>query len=144
MASKEQRQVLLVFVALVAIGEIIFWSLVGAAYFILRTQDPFGPAYTPDELSQHEQLFRVTAAVLILTIVGSTLFFLFSRGFGLPVMAVVQVANIVALIGLGNQHGYDVLSLNPGLGTVPAIGLLLLAVLWRYSAPPLKQPKGTA
>jgi hypothetical protein len=77
-----------------------------------------------------------------LTIAGFLVFFLRSRGFGLPVLAVVEVANVVALIGLQNQHGYDVLNINIGLLAVPVIGLLLLAVLWRYSAPALNKPKG--
>jgi len=144
MASKEQRQVLLVFLALVAIGEILTWGLVGIVYLALRSQDQFGPAYTPAELAQHEQLFRITAAMFILNIAGFLVFFLRSRGFGLPVLAVVQVANVVALIGLQNQHGYDVLNINIGLIAVPVIGLLLLAVLWRYSPPPLNKPKGGA
>jgi hypothetical protein len=134
----------MILVALVAVGEILVWGIVGVIYLALRTQDPFGPAYTSAELAQHEQLVRITGAMLILTIAGFLIFFLRSRSFGLPVLAAVQVVNVVVLIGLRNQHGYDVLDMNVGLIALPVIGLLLLALLWRYSPPPLKQPKAGA
>lgn len=141
MASKGQRQFLLVLTALVAVGNLLLWGLLGLVYWIIRTGDPYGPDYTPAQLTEHQQLFEVTAALFIANVIGSVAFVIRNRGVGLVVFAAVQIADIAVTIAMRDLHSGLVIPLNPALVAVPAMGLVLLAVLWRYSPRPLKSTK---
>ena len=139
MASKEQRQFLLVLIALVAVGDLVLWGLLFLIYWAFRTGDPYGPIYTSAVLTEHQQLFEITAAMFTANVTGSVVFFIWRHGFALVVFAAVQIADIAVTIAMRDLHGGLVVALNPALVAAPAMGLLLLAVLWRYSPRPLKK-----
>ena len=82
--------------------------------------------------------------MLVLNIAAALAFFLRSRGFGLPLLAAIQGANVVAIVVLRTLQGLDDWSGSLTLSVLPVFTLLLLAVLWRTSPPPLIQPKGGA
>jgi len=144
MASPQQRQFLLGIIALVTVIECLVWAIYAAIYLYLRTGDPFGPVYTAEQLAQHNQVAWIATAMLLLNVVGTLAFFLRSRASGLPLLVAIQGANVVAIIVLRNLQGLDDWSGSLTLSVLPVFTVLLLAVLWRTSPPPLIQPKGGA
>ena len=132
MTSNERY--LLAGIALVTITELVIWALFSAIYLYLRTGDPFGPVYTPAQLTQHNQLAGIATAMLILSIAATLAFFLRRRGFGLRLLAAIQVADVVAIVVLRNLQGLEDWSGSLSLSVGPAITLLLLALMWRRFA----------
>lgn len=73
----------------------------------------------------------IVSAVLMLNIAATLTFILPRNGFGLPVLAVVQVADIVATFVLLNLQTSGAWSLSVELSAGPALTLVGLAVLSR-------------
>jgi hypothetical protein len=136
-ASSRRRIVLL------AILNCLGWAIACLFNWSLRTGDPFGYVYTSERVSQNTQVAVVVSAALILTIAGTIAFIARPNGFGLPLLAVVQAADVVAILVRMNLQIPDAWSESLVFSVAPAFTLLVIAMLWqvrRHSANPVARP----
>jgi hypothetical protein len=137
--SPSQRHVLVTAISLLSVIECFGWGGACAVSFLYRAGDPFGPAYSSDQVAHNTAIAVVVTLLLILNLAGTFAFVLRIGSFWLTFPAAVQVVNIVAVIVLliiqsnGSSAALLVMAL-------PAITLLGLAALWRTSPPHSPNP----
>jgi hypothetical protein len=132
LATPGQQQFLKYIIALLVILECVAWGVACILTWALLAAYPFGPAYAPDWLVQNTALAVIVTAMLVLNMV-TTIAFLRSRGVGLRLIAMVQGANVLAIIGLLNLQASNSGSGSFPLAATPAFTLLLVVVLWLVS-----------
>ena len=109
------------------------WAIASFYSWLLRDAALSGPPQTSGEISQNTQFAIVISALLILNVVSTLAFVIGTHSIGLPVLAVVQVIDVVATLVLVNLHGTTSFSTSVQLSAGPALTLLLIAVAWRAS-----------
>jgi hypothetical protein len=139
MASPAQRHVLVIVINLLAIVECFAWAVACAYNLAFRAGDPFGAPAAPDRVTQNTVVAVFVVVMLIVNLVATAAFILRNHGLGLPLLAVIQVANVVATIVLLNVQLSNSWSMALMLSAGPVFTLILLGVLWRVT-PPLNRP----
>jgi hypothetical protein len=128
MAGRPQARILTNFIVVLAVLECLGWA------FAFAFASGFLTIYValtvaPNELFLNPE-FRsiVVSSVLLLNIAGTMAFLFRGGGYGVPLLAAVQVVNIGATLG-HSLHNYVQLLLELRLSAIPAFTLLLLLVL---------------
>jgi hypothetical protein len=130
--SPAQRHILVTAISVLSIVECFGWAGACAVGFLYRIGDPFGAAYSSDQVTHNTVLAVVVSLLLIINLLATAAFILGTRTLGLPVLAIVQVVNIVAIIVLLSIQSSS-LSVSLPVSALPAVTLLALALLWRAS-----------
>ena len=136
MAGWTHKQILIGITVVLAMIDCAGWAVSTLLIWWFRTAGFFEPL-TPEQLSVNTQFAVVVSALLVLNIAGALAFILARGGYG-PVLAVVQVVDIVATLILVNVRASTPppASTMAELVAVPTAALVLMAVLWRGARPP--------
>jgi hypothetical protein len=130
MAQWTPKQILIGVITVLAILECLGWAVGAFSSWLFRGLAFFEPL-TPDQLSQNTE-FAVLVSMMLLVNVAGALAFIFSRnGYGLPALALVQVADVAVTVLIFVWRSTEPVSGSLEFSLLPAFTLLLLAVLWR-------------
>ncbi len=131
MAGWTPKQILSGSIVVLAMLECLGWAIGTFYNWILRDANFFGPPPTAAEVSVNTQFAVLVSLILILNVAGTLAFILRSGGYGLPVLAAAQAADILGTIFFIYVRGASPKWTFLEVGAVPILSLLLLAVLWR-------------